>query len=40
MNIGTIGHIDQRETTELTRRITKVLAKENPKISIPAFDSI
>jgi len=39
MNIGTIGHIDHGKTT-LTAAITKVLAKNNPKISFRAFDSI
>ena len=39
MNIGTIGHIDHGKTT-LTAAITKVLAKHNPKVAVPAFDSI
>jgi elongation factor Tu len=39
MNIGTIGHIDHGKTT-LTAAITKVLAKNNPKITFRAFDSI
>jgi elongation factor Tu len=39
MNIGTIGHIDHGKTT-LTAAITKVLAKEDPKIQFRAFDSI
>jgi len=39
MNIGTIGHIDHGKTT-LTAAITKVLAKDNPKIKFRAFDSI
>ena len=39
MNIGTIGHIDHGKTT-LTAAITKVLAKENPKVKFRAFDSI
>jgi len=39
MNIGTIGHIDHGKTT-LTAAITKVLAKNNPKISFRAFESI
>src|SRR6266567_4456404 len=39
MNIGTIGHIDHGKTT-LTAAITKVLAKENPKIKYRPFDSI
>src|SRR6201981_197634 len=38
MNIGTIGHIDHGKTT-LTAAITKVLAKENPKIRFRPFDS-
>ncbi len=39
MNIGTIGHIDHGKTT-LTAAITKVLAKDNPKVRFRAFDSI
>jgi elongation factor Tu len=39
MNIGTIGHIDHGKTT-LTAAITKVLAKNNPKIKFRSFDSI
>src|SRR5213080_4464810 len=39
MNVGTIGHIDHGKTT-LTAAITKVLAKENPKIKYRPFDSI
>jgi elongation factor Tu len=39
MNIGTIGHIDHGKTT-LTAAITKVLARENPKVKFRAFDSI
>src|SRR3970040_2386672 len=39
LNIGTIGHIDHGKTT-LTSAITKVLAKNNPKVSFRAFDSI
>jgi len=39
MNIGTIGHIDHGKTT-LTAAITKVLAKDNPKVKFRAFDSI
>ncbi|MCH7766087.1 MAG: elongation factor Tu, partial [Acidobacteria bacterium] len=31
LNVGTIGHIDHGKTT-LTSAITKVLAKNNPKI--------
>src|SRR3990170_1184098 len=39
MNVGTIGHIDHGKTT-LTAAITKVLAKENPKVAFRSFDSI
>ena len=39
VNIGTIGHIDHGKTT-LTAAITKVLAKNNPKIKFRSFDSI
>jgi len=39
VNIGTIGHIDHGKTT-LTSAITKVLAKNNPKVAFRAFDSI
>src|ERR1700682_2970287 len=39
MNIGTIGHIDHGKTT-LTAAITKVLAKDNPKVKFRSFDSI
>src|ERR1700736_426445 len=39
VNIGTIGHIDHGKTT-LTAAITKVLSKNNPKVSFRAFDSI
>src|SRR5579884_493387 len=38
-NIGTIGHVDHGKTT-LTAAITKVLAKNNPKIAFRSFDSI
>ena len=38
-NVGTIGHIDHGKTT-LTAAITKVLAKDNPKVKFRAFDSI
>ncbi|HYL97609.1 MAG TPA: elongation factor Tu [Blastocatellia bacterium] len=38
-NVGTIGHIDHGKTT-LTAAITKVLAKNNPKITFRSFDSI
>ena len=39
VNVGTIGHVDHGKTT-LTAAITKVLAKNNPKITVRAFDSI
>src|SRR5258705_663411 len=39
VNIGTIGHVDHGKTT-LTAAITKVLAKNNPKVQFVAFDSI
>src|SRR5260370_42253785 len=39
VNIGTIGHIDHGKTT-LTAPITKVLAKNNPKVQFRAFDTI
>jgi len=39
VNIGTIGHVDHGKTT-LTAAITMVLAKNNPKINVRAFDSI
>lgn len=39
VNVGTIGHVDHGKTT-LTAAITRVLAKDNPKIQIRAFDSI
>ena len=39
INIGTIGHIDHGKTT-LTAAITKVLAKNNPKVKFRSFDSI
>jgi elongation factor Tu len=39
VNIGTIGHIDHGKTTT-TAAITKVLAKNNPKVQFRAFDSI
>ena len=38
-NVGTIGHIDHGKTT-LTAAITKVLAKNNPKVQFVAFDQI
>jgi elongation factor Tu len=39
VNVGTIGHVDHGKTT-LTAAITKVLAKNNPKINFRSFDSI
>jgi elongation factor Tu len=39
VNIGTIGHVDHGKTT-LTAAITRVLAKNNPKIAFRSFDSI
>ena len=39
LNIGTIGHIDHGKTT-LTAAITRVLAKNNPKVKFRSFDSI
>src|SRR5512146_2050394 len=39
VNIGTIGHIDHGKTT-LTAAITKVLAKNNPKVKFRSFESI
>ena len=39
VNIGTIGHVDHGKTT-LTAAITRVLAKNNPKIKFRSFDSI
>src|SRR6187455_1755277 len=39
VNIGTIGHVDHGKTT-LTAAITRVLAKNNPKIQFRSFDSI
>ena len=39
VNIGTIGHVDHGKTT-LTAAITKVLAKNNPKVKFVAFDQI
>ncbi|HEY0723965.1 MAG TPA: elongation factor Tu [Pyrinomonadaceae bacterium] len=39
VNIGTIGHVDHGKTT-LTAAITKVLAKNNPKVHFVAFDQI
>jgi elongation factor Tu len=37
--VGTIGHVDHGKTT-LTAAITRVLAKNNPKIQFRSFDSI
>jgi elongation factor Tu len=39
VNVGTIGHVDHGKTT-LTAAITRVLAKNNPKIAFRSFDSI
>src|SRR6187455_3003172 len=39
VNIGTIGHVDHGKTT-LTAAITKVLAKNNPKVQFVAYDQI
>jgi elongation factor Tu len=39
LNIGTMGHIDHGKTT-LTAAITKVLAKNNPNVTVMAFDEI
>jgi elongation factor Tu len=39
INIGTIGHIDHGKTT-LTAAITRILAKNNPKVKFRSFDSI
>jgi elongation factor Tu len=39
VNVGTIGHIDHGKTT-LTAAITKILAKNNPKVQFRSFDSI
>jgi elongation factor Tu len=39
VNVGTIGHIDHGKTT-LTAAITKVLAKNNPRVAFRSFDSI
>src|ERR1700690_87979 len=39
LNIGTIGHIDHGKTT-LTAAITKVLADQNSKNHLTAFDQI
>ncbi len=38
-NIGTIGHVDHGKTT-LTAAITKVLALQNDKIEVKAYDQI
>ena len=39
VNIGTIGHVDHGKTT-LTAAITKVLAKNNPKVQFVAVDQL
>jgi elongation factor Tu len=39
VNIGTIGHVDHGKTS-LTAAITKVLAANNPKVSVKSFDQI
>src|SRR6187397_1868380 len=39
LNVGTMGHIDHGKTT-LTAAITKVLAEQNPNVSVMAFDEI
>src|SRR5436853_6853690 len=39
VNIGTMGHVDNGKNT-LTAAITKVLAKNNPKVQFVAFDQI
>src|SRR5512142_2978442 len=39
VNSGRIGHVDHGKTT-LTAAITKVLAKNNPKVQFVAFDHI
>ena len=39
VNVGTIGHIDHGKTT-LTAAITKVLAKQDQKVSYRSFESI
>src|SRR6187397_651674 len=39
VNIGTIGHVDHGKTT-FDGAITKVLAKNNPKVQFVAFDQI
>jgi elongation factor Tu len=39
LNVGTIGHVDHGKTT-LTSAITRVLAKNNPKVQVRSFDSI
>ncbi len=39
LNIGTIGHIDHGKTM-LTSAITKILARQNPKVQFRAFESI
>jgi len=39
VNIGTIGHVDHGKTS-LTAAITKVLAANNPKVSLKSYDQI
>ena len=39
VNVGTIGHVDHGKTT-LTAAITKVLAKNNPKIRAELQDAL
>ena len=39
VNIGTIGHVDHGKTT-LTAAITKVMAKNNPKMAVKSFAEI
>src|SRR6187401_2767143 len=39
LNVGTMGHIDHGKTT-LTAAITKVLAEQNPNVTVMAFDQI
>jgi elongation factor Tu len=39
LNVGTMGHIDHGKTT-LTAAITKVLAENNPNVTVMKFDEI
>jgi elongation factor Tu len=39
LNVGTMGHIDHGKTT-LTAAITRVLAAQNPNVTVMAFDQI